>query len=196
MRKVKRTLSNMESTGAAPSPREAAAALADAQHRRDSLAEHVVVPRLFFGPIGVAVAFQIGATATGLAGEGGSGWLVVAGFAVFVAVSAIQLARFRNRNGVWLGGLVSRVFGGTAAAASTSYAAALAGALWAALAGVWWLVPLCAAAGGAAYASSGRRWMRLYRSEPSLHGPGESAVWLAVVAALSVAGLVLLVGLR
>lgn len=161
------------------------------------MAEHVAVPRLFFVPIGAAVAIQIGTTAAGIAGQGGSsGWLLLVGLAAFLAVVAVQLARFRSLNGVWLGGLVSRVIGGTAEAASLSYCAALVGALWAALADVWWLVPLCAAAGGAGYALSGRRWLRDYRSEPARHSRGESAAWLAVLAALALAGAVLLLTLR
>lgn len=184
----------MENTGGSPTPGEAAAAIADAEAGRTSLADHVVAPRWFFAWIGAAVAFQIGTTAAGLAGErAASSWLLVAGIVVFLAVSVAQLARFRTRNGVWLGGLVSRVVGGTATAASLSYCAALAGATWAAFERAWWLVPLCAAAGGVAYALSGLGWMRRYRSEPAAHGHGESAAWLAVLVVLALTGLVLLV---
>jgi hypothetical protein len=171
--------------------------MADAEAGRASLADNVAVPRLFFLSIGAAVAVQIGTTAAGLAGAGESPlWLLAAGFALFLAVSAIQLARFRRLNGLWLGGLVSRVIGGTAAAASTSYVASLAAAVWAALAGVWWLVPVCAAAGGAAYALSGLSWLRKYRSEPAAHSRGESAGWRTVFAVLSLTGLILLISLR
>jgi membrane protein implicated in regulation of membrane protease activity len=187
----------MENKPNAPTPHEAAAAIAEAEAGRALLAAHVVVPRLFFVSIGAAVAIQIGTTAAGVAGAGESPlWVLTAGFAVFVVVAAIQLSRFRKLNGVWLGGLVSRVVGGTAVAASTSYVAALAAAVWAAFAGAWWLLPLCAAAGGAAYALSGRSWMRRYRAEPATHSRGESAAWLTVLVVGSLAGLVLLVALR
>jgi membrane protein implicated in regulation of membrane protease activity len=184
----------MENELGAPTPPEAAAAIADAEARRAFLADHVVVPRLFFPAVGAAVAIQIGTTAAGVAGAGESPlWLLAAGFAVFLAVSAVQLARFRRRNGVWLGGMASRVIGGTATAASTSYVAALAAAVWSAFAGAWWLVALCAAAGGTGYALSGRSWMRKYRAEPATHSRGESALWLTVCLVLSLAGLFLLV---
>jgi hypothetical protein len=184
----------MESQAKSPTPDDAAATLAEAEAGRASLADHVVVPPLFFVSIGAAVAVQIGTTAAGLAGAGASPlWLLVAGFAVFAAVAAVQLARFRRRNGIWLGGLVSRVVGGTASTAATGYAVSLGAAIWSALAGVWWLLPLCAAAGGTAYALSGRSWMRRYRSEPATHSRGESAATLMVIAVLSLAGLVLLV---
>jgi len=187
----------MENKSDTPSPNEAAAAVADAEAGLAALADRVRVPRLFFVSIGAAVAVQIGTTAAGLAGAGESPlWLLTAGLAIFAAVSAIQLARFRRLNGVWLGGLVSRVVGGTATAASTSYVAALAAASWAAFAGVWWLVPLCASAGGAAYALSGVSWMRSYRSEPAIHSRGESALWLAVFAVLALTGLILLLALH
>jgi hypothetical protein len=187
----------MENMGSAPTPGEAAAAIADAEAGRASLAHHVLVPRLFFVSLGAAVAVQIGTTAAGLAGAGTSpGLLVAGGIAVFFAVAAAQLARFRSLNGVWLGGLLSRVVGGTATAASASYAVALAAGTWAAFASRWWLVLVCALAGGAAYAWSGRTWMRKYHSEPGAHSRGESAAWLAAMVLLGVVLLVLLVSHR
>ena len=75
-------------------------------------------------------------------------------------------------NGVWLGGFASRVVGGTATAASTSYVLSLGAAGWAAFDRAWWLVALCAAAGGVAYACSGRRWLRTYLAEPGRHTVG------------------------
>jgi len=187
----------MENMAGAPTPGEAAAAMAAAEAGRISLASHVVVPRLFFASIGAAVAFQIGTTALGIAGVGDSPvWLVAVGLLVFVAVAAAQLTRFRRHNGLRLGGLVSRVVYGTATAASVSEALALGGATWAAFAGVWWLVLLTSVAGGAAYALSGRAWMRRYRSDPAGHSRGESAAWLAVMAVLALTFLVLLVAQR
>ena len=187
----------MESNAQPPTSAQAAAAIAEAEEGRASLADGIVVPRWFFLPIGVAVALQIGTTATGLGATGeGMLWLFPAGLLALLLAMAVELARFRSRNGVWLGGLVSKVVGGTATAASTSYGAGLAGAIWAALAGAWWLVPVCAVAGGAGYAWSGRAWVRGYRAEPAAHGRGEPAAVLAVLAALALAGLVLLLALR
>ena len=186
----------MDNNRQAPTPDETPTADAVAEAGLGSLAGHIVVPRLFLVPIGAAVAVQIATTAAGLAGAGESPlWLLAGGFAVLLAVSAVQLARARRLNGIWVSGLVSRVVGGTATAASTSYVAALAAAVWAAFAGVWWLLPLCAAAGGTAYALSGRSWMRRHRSEPAVDRRGESGLWLTVIG-LALAGLILLVSLR
>ena len=187
----------MESNAQPPTSAQAAAAIAEAEEGRASLAGGIVVPRWFFLPIGAAVALQIGTTATGLGATGdGMVWLFPAGLLALLFVMAVELARFRSRNGVWLGRLVSKVVGGTATAASTSYGAGLAGAIWAALAGAWWLVPVCSVAGGAGYALSGRAWVRSYRAEPAAHGRGEPAAVLAVLAVLALAGLVLLLSLR
>ena len=186
----------MESMDRRPTPAEAAAALADAEGGLESLADRVVVPRWFFLPIGVAVALQIGTTAAGLGMTEQSGRLVVAGFAVLLAVAVVQLARFRGQNGIWLGGLLSRVIGGTATAATVAYGGALAGAIWAATADAWWLVPILAVGGGAGYALSGRAWMRSYRAEPADHGRGEPALVLVVVGVLALSALLLLVSLR
>lgn len=187
----------MESVDGAPSPEQAAAAIAEAEAGRTSLVNGLVVPRLLFESIGAAVALQIGTTAVGLAAAGRwSGFALVAGLVVFLAVSGFQLARFRSLNGVWLGSLVSRVVGGTATAASVSYVAALGGAAWAAFTDVWWLVPLFAIAGGAGYALSGRSWMRKYRCEPASHSRQESAASLTVMSVLAVGGMVLLVTQR
>lgn len=186
----------MENKRGAPTPDKTSAVTAETEAGRASSADHVAVPRLFLPPIGAAVAVQIGTTAAGLGGAGESPRsLIAAGFAVLLAVSTVQLARLHQLNGVWPGGLVGHVVGGTATAASTSYVAGLAAATWAALAGVWWLVPFCAAAGGVAYGLSGLSWMRTHRSEPDTLRRGESAVGLTVFVALSLAGLILLVSL-
>ena len=113
---------------------------------------------------------------------------------VFVLVAGIELTRFRRVNGVWLGGFATRVVDGTAAAAATSYVLSLGAAGWAAFAPAWWPVVFCATAGGVSYAYSGHRWLRTYRAEPAARARGESAARLAVLAILTVAGLVLLVG--
>lgn len=184
----------MENERVAPLPEDASAALADAEAARALLAQDLVVPPLFYGSIGAAVTVQIATTAMAVADIGSwTVWLVVAGIAVFLLVAGIQLARFRRHNGVWLAGLASRVVGGTAAAASTSYGLALAGALWASIAALWWVVAVFSIGGGVAYALSGRHWVRQYRAEPARYSRGESAAWLGLLVAGAVAGLVLLV---
>lgn len=182
---------------ARPTPDEAAAALLEADVSRTQVAESFVLPAHFYSSIGVAAAGQIATTALELADLGTWAWvLLVVGLTVFVLVAAVQLVRFRRLNGVWLGGLASRVVGGTATAASVSFGLSLGAAIWAAFAALWWLVPVCAIAGGVGYAVSGRRWVRVYRSEPAAHGRGESAIWLGVLTVLALAGLVLLVAGR
>ncbi len=54
------------------------------------------------------------------------------------------------------------------------------------------VVALGSIVGGAAYALSGRRWMRAYRARPAVHGRAESAVWLAAIGIAAIAGLALL----
>ena len=162
------------------------------------------LPCVFYAAIGAAVAVQIATTAFGIPRSNVQGdhladdraWalaVLAGGLALFVLVAAIQLTRFRQLNGVWLGGLASRVVFGNDAAASTSYVVAFGASLWAGFEGIWWLVASCAVAGGAAYALSGRRWWRRYQGDPVSHGRGESAAWVAVFGVLAVAGLVLLV---
>jgi hypothetical protein len=116
-----------------------------------------------------------------------------AGRPLFVLVAAIQLVRFRQLNGVRLGGLASRVVLGTATAASISYVLALGASAWAGFNRMWWLVAVCAIAGGAAYALSGLRWWRRYQGDPTSNSRGESAGLIAIIGALAVAGVVLLV---
>lgn len=156
------------------------------------MATALVLPSWFFTSLAAAIATQIATTAVAIAEN--ALWLLVAGLAVFVAVAAAQLLRFRRINGAWLGGLASRVVLGTASAASIAYAAALAGGVWAAYGARWGLVAICSLAGGGAYALSGRRWMRSYRADPSAQARGESPAQLAVLAAVAVicvAGLLL-----
>ena len=183
-------LSNMESTPDRPTTAQASAALSDAEASRAALADRIATPSWFSTSMGVAIAAQIATTAVGLGA--GALWVLAAGLAIFVAVAGAQLARFRRLNGVWLGGFASRVVLGTGTLASASYAIALGAAIWAAYDARWWLVALCSAGGGAAYALSGRKWIRTYREQPAVHGRGESATWLAVLAVAAVAGLALL----
>lgn len=184
----------MENMIGAPTPDEAAATLADAEATRADLAGRLVLPSLFHASIGAAVAVQIASAAVGLAADTTRTPLVLlAGLAVFAVVAVIQLVRFRRLNGVWIGGLASRVVFGTGQAASTSYVVALGASIWAGLDHTWWLVCLCSVAGGLGYALSGRQWLRRYRGDPAEHARAESTAWLVVVGVLALAGLLLLV---
>lgn len=173
-----------------PSSESAAAALRDAEASRAAIAGGMATPSWFFTSLVVAISVQIATTAVGLGG--GPVWVLVAGLAFFGAVAGVQLARFRRRNGVWLGGFASRVVLGTRTAASSSYVLALGAAAWSALEEQWWLVVLCALGGGGAYALSGLRWLRGYRAQPAAHARGESAAWLALGGVAALAGLALL----
>lgn len=189
----------MESSLHRPTPDEAAAALTDARSAQQRLATEVAVPSWFSTSLGVAVAVQIATAAVGVAATGHdqpgarSLAVIMAGVVVFLAVAAVQLWRFRQLNGVWLGGFASRVVFGTGMAASLSYGAGLGLALWAAYEEMWVLVALAASAGGVAYAISGRRWVDRYRAAPEANARGESALLLGALVVLAIASLVLLV---
>jgi hypothetical protein len=169
---------------------EAAAALGDAEAARAAIARRVSAPPWYAGSMAATIALQIAATAVGLGT--GRAWVVAAGVALFAVVAVVQLARFRRRNGVWLGGFASRAVLGTDASASSAYVVALGAATWAAFEDRWWLVALCSLAGGAAYALCGVRWLRRYQAEPAARARGESAAWLAIGGATALAGLALL----
>jgi len=180
----------METSEPDPTPDDAAAALVEAEASATRLAGALVLPSFFYAAIGAAVAAQIATTAFTIADD--RGWahaIRLGGVALFALVAAIQLLRFRQLNGVRLGGLASRVVLGTAAAASISYGASA----WAGFNRMWWLAGVCAIAGGAAYALSGLRWWRRYQGDPASHSRGESAGLMAILGALAVAGVVLLV---
>lgn len=184
----------MESSFRPPTHDEAAAALLGAEASRARLAGGVELPSWFATSLGAAIAVQIGTAALGV-GDGSPWalWALAAGVAVFCAVGAVQLARFRRRNGVWLGGLAGRVVLGSGTIASSSYVVAFGAAIWAAFADRWLLVALASVAGGTAYALAGRRWLTAYRAQPEAHGRGEPAAWLALMAVAALGGLVLLV---
>ena len=184
----------MENAEPPPTREDGTAALVEAEASRTQLAGALALPSFFYGAIGTAVAIQLATTALSAADD--RGWalgILLGGLALFALVATIQLVRFRRLNGVWLGGLASRVVLGTAAAASISYVLALGASAWAAYNRMWWLVALCAMAGGAAYALSGRRWWRRYQGDPASHSRGESAGWIAILGVLAAAGAVLLV---
>jgi hypothetical protein len=177
-----------------PGPVDASAALDEARRSQARLAAGVRLPRWFLGSIGVAIAAQILTASVGVVVDSAPTYaLLAAGVLAFVAVAWIQVARFRRRNGIRVDGLISRVVLGTATTASLAYTAGLGGAIWAGFTGYWWLSALCAAAGGAGYAASGMRWMRLYRGDPQAHARAESVWWVLTLAALAVAGLFLLI---
>ena len=174
----------MENMTRPPTAEEASAALAAAEVSRGRLAGRITLPSWFFTSMAAAITTQIATTALGLGVDETWGrWALVAGLTVFAVVAGVQLARFRRRNGVWLGGFASRVVLGTGTAASAPYALAAAIAIWAAFDERWGLMILSSIAGGAAYALSGRRWVPAYRAEPAVHGRGESAAWLACLVA-------------
>ena len=183
----------MENTSKRLTATEASTALDEAEASRSVLAERITTPAWFFTSIGAAVACQIASTAAGVgATYPATVAALVAGIVALAAVAGVQLVRFRRLNGVWLGGFVSRVVLGTDALASASYAVASVAAILAAFDAQWWLVAICATIGGAAYALSGRRWLRVYRAEPAHHAQAESAVWLGLMTVAALAGLALL----
>jgi hypothetical protein len=187
----------MENTSRTPTPKEASAALIDAEGSRARLAHGIVVPSWFFTSLGAAIAVQIATTALGVADDAVWARLaLVAGLVVVTVVASVQLVRFRRVNGVWVSRFASRVVLGSGGAASTTYAATAALAIWGALDGRWWLTALGSLAGGVTYALSGRLWLRAYRREPARHGRGEPAAWLAAITIGAIAGLTLLVLLR
>ena len=178
-----------------PTPKEASAWLNDAEVTRATLAREIKTPSWFFTSIGTAISVQIATMGVGVADP--SPWTLstlAAGIVVLLAVAGVQLARFRRLNGIWLGGLLSRVVLGTENLASIAYGVAGGGAILAAFYSHWWLTLSWAIIGGAAYALSGRRWLRAYRTTPGVQTRGESLAWviLATVAALAGLGLLLL----
>lgn len=183
----------METT---PEPLDPYAALVDAAAARDDLVRAIALPSFFLTSVGAAISVQVATTAIGVADAAAwAPWALLGGLAVFALVAGIQLARFRRLNGVWVGGLASRVVGGTATAASTWYVLSLGAAMWA-FERAWWLMAVCAVAAGVAYGWAGRRWVRSYRTAPAELGRAESLGSLATAGVMVVAGLVLLVVLR
>jgi hypothetical protein len=183
----------MENMRKHPDAAEASTALSEAEASRAALAQHVTTPSWFFTSIGAAIAVQIGSLAVGVgATSPGTLAALVAGIVALAAVAGWQLARFRRLNGVWLGGFLSHVVLGTSSLASASYALASVAAILAAFDAQWWLVAIWSTIGGAAYALSGRRWLRAYRAEPARHAQAESALQLAVMTAAALAALALL----
>ncbi|MGZ6839595.1 MAG: hypothetical protein ACXVHC_03930 [Frankiaceae bacterium] len=183
----------METSGSRPTPDEAAAALLDAGSARDQLSHRLTLPSWFHSSIGLAIAVQTATLAVGVAAQSSAGvGLAVAGLVPFALVAVVQLVRFRRLNGVWVGGLASKVVLGGDAAITTAHFLGMAAAIWAAFEERWWLVGLCAIAGGVGYALGGVRWMRSYRGDPAAHSRGESVLLLVALAVPVFAGAVLL----
>ena len=183
----------MESTSGSPRPEDLAAVLDDAERSRSHLVDEMTLPGHYHAWIGGAVAFQIATTAIGLTlDRPWSPILILAGALVFGLVAGAQVQRFRQQNGAWVGGFVSRAVLGTAVTASLGYATGLASAVAAAFADLWWLAVLCAIGGGVAYALAGRRWWRRYREDPAGNARAESALMLAILVLLAAIGLGLL----
>lgn len=183
----------MENITGPMTPEEASATLVAADQARTTLAHSLVLPSFFYASLGASVALQLGTTTVEIVHDSVAGrWGLGVGVAAYLIVAAVLLVRFRRLNGVWVGGLASRIVGGTATTAIASYVVAFVAAAWAADQKAWWLVVLCAVAGGLAYAWSGRRWWRSYLGAPAAHARGESAALLAVIVAAAIGGLVLL----
>src|SRR3954454_8934649 len=116
----------METSEGRPTPDEAAAALLGAGSARDQLSHRLTLPSWFHTSIGLAVVVQIATLAVGVADQSSAGiGLAVAGLVPFVLVAVLQLLRFRRLNGVWVGGLASRVVFGSDASASTVHLLAM-----------------------------------------------------------------------
>ncbi len=178
-------------------PSDPAGELAAADSARQRLTAGLRLPSWFHISLSVAVAVQIAATAYGVAEQSGAGLVVVAvGCLVFFAVAWLQVARFRQLNGVRVAGLTSRAVLGTSSHSSLIEIAAVGGAIWAAFEGQPWLVGLAAVAGGAGYAASAHFWWRGYQADPAGHARAESRATVVGYCLLTVAGIVLLVALR
>lgn len=178
----------------APSPEEAAAALADARSSAAGFAADLQLPSFFHVSIGAAITIQIGTSALGIAVQ--EGWpaaLFLGGLGLFVAVAAVQLVRFRRFNGAWVWAIADKVVLGGGTTASVTYCLTFAGALFAALAEVWWVIPPAALVGGVGYALGGQRWLAAYREDPTGHARGLPLSWVAVAAVVATTGLVFLV---
>jgi hypothetical protein len=186
----------MENMVSPPTPEEAAAALADAQDSRRTLAAGLVLPSYFYSSLGITITVQIATASVGLSlqgsGDGGFFFLAIAGIAAFFVVGGVQLRRFRRQNGVRVAGLAHRVIGGTTTLTSLCYGASFSAALWAAFSNLWWLVAACSLVGGASYAWTCRRWWQGYQNDPQTRGRRYSTAYLAALIVVGFASQMLL----
>jgi hypothetical protein len=184
----------METSSAAPTPDQAAAALRQADAAASGIASGLQLPSYFHSSLGTATALQIATAAVGAAAHDAWGAATAAaGAVVWIAVGVLQVARFRAYNGARVRGLESRVVAGTANTVSTAYGLAFGGALWAAFAQTWWLVAVFSILGGVGYAVGGLQWWHHYQRDPAGNSRGDSALWLAVLGCAAVLGMVALV---
>jgi len=180
-----------------PTPEEARAALADAESSATRLAADLRLPSYFHSSIGAAISFQIATSALGITiKEAWAASLFLSGLGLFVVVAAVQLVRFRRRNGAWVWALADKVVLGSGTTASVTYCLGFAAAIMAALVEVWWVVPLAALAGGIGYTVGGQRWLRAYRADPVAHTRRAGINWITLAAVLATVGLVVLVAGR
>lgn len=182
----------MESTeGQNPDELRASLAAADEASRR--LTTGMRLPAGTYPLFAVAIAVQLGTAAYGIAAQTVAGLgVVLGGLALFFAVAAILLYRFRRLNGVSVDGLATQIVLASGGTASLVYLGALAGGIWAAFAAQWWLVALAAVIGGAACAIGVHLWWRSYRHDPANHTRGASPRMLAVFAVIACLGFVAL----
>lgn len=154
----------MESSPPQATSAEALADLERAERARADFAAGLALPLGYDIVLGAAVAVQITTAAVAVTmGGAGAGLLVLGGLVVFGLAAGVQLLRFRQRNGAWLGGFVHQATFGVSWPAALGYGVALAAAMVAADARNWWLVGLAAVCGGLAWSVASVRWMRRYR---------------------------------
>lgn len=175
-----------------PDDPRAGLALADEGGRRFAAA--LRLPTGLFPALAAAIAVQVGAAAYGIAEQSGTGLAVaLAGAAVFLAVAAGGLRRFRRINGVRVDGLASQVVLGAGPTATCAYLTAFAAATWAAFDDRWWVVAVAAVAGGAGYAWGALGWWRSYQRDPAARAGGTSPRVFAALTVVVALGLVALV---
>lgn len=194
MWKVRRTLSDMESSSSAAGPDDVRAELAAADLARERLSGRLRLPEGLLPVLGGAIAIQIGTAAVGIAEQTTAGMaLVGAGMAVLLAVAGWALVRFRTINGVRVDGFASQVVLGAGTTATCAYALGFVAATWAAFEAVSWLVVVAAVVGGVGYALGARQWWQAFQVDPASRAPGASPKVLALLAAGACVGLAVLV---
>jgi hypothetical protein len=183
-------LSNMESNRSD----DATAVLRAAEDARRRMSGSLRLPSGLFPALAAAVALQVGTAAYGISVQTLGGLAIaLGGVAVFLALAAFLLHRFRQANGVRVDGLSSQIVLGSRTTASVVYVAAMAAATWAAFEEQWWLTVVAAVAGGIGYALDAQRWWVAYRLDPAGHAGGASPRVLAGLAVVACVGLVVLV---
>jgi hypothetical protein len=181
----------MESSSSHATRADALADLDRAERARAEFAAGFAVPLGYDVVLGAAVAVQIATAAVGLTASASSGGLLVlGGLVVFGLAAGMQLLRFRQRHGAWLGGFLHQATLGVSWPAAVGYAAALGAAMVAANAHSWVLVGLAAVCGGIVWSLASVRWMRRYRAA-GVPAPGSIDTRLTVAASIGLAVLAL-----